>query len=165
MISYGIRYIKKEGWTNCLINNPAFATKNKPINQKTMFNDPKGPIEHFSWGKFIINGETHGKTASGKEGKGKDIRLIGNKVKKWKSRDGHKLKPEMVEKMLDKGLDTLIIGIGVNGLIECPDKVKQTVKKNGIKDLILLKTPEACQKYNELYNKGHKVGLLAHGTC
>ncbi len=130
-----------------------------------MFTDPNGPIEHFSWGKFIINGETHGKTAAGKEGKGKDIRLIGDKVKKWKSRKGHKLKPEMVEKMLDQNIDTLIIGIGVDGLIECPDKVKKTVNKSGIKDLILLKTPEACQKYNELYHKGKKAGLLAHGTC
>lgn len=24
-----------------------------------MFNDKEGPIEHFSWGKFIVSGETH----------------------------------------------------------------------------------------------------------
>ena len=42
-----------------------------------MFNDSKGAIEHFSWGKFVINGEEHGKTNEGKKGKGKDICLIG----------------------------------------------------------------------------------------
>jgi hypothetical protein len=26
-----------------------------------MFGDPKGPIEHFSWGKFVIYGKEHGK--------------------------------------------------------------------------------------------------------
>ena len=130
-----------------------------------MFNDPKGPIEHFSWGRFVINGEEHGKTEEGKKGKGKDICLIGDRVKKWKEREGHTLKTNMVSRVFDKNIDTLIIGIGANGQIDCPEEVKKEIRKNNIRELVLLKTPEACKKYNELYHQGKKVALLAHGTC
>ena len=130
-----------------------------------MFNDPQGPIEHFSWGKFIINGQEHGKTEEGKKGKGKDICLIGEKVKKWKEREGHTLDPSMVSRVFDKNIDTLIIGTGVNGQIDCPDKVKKAIRKNNIQELVLLKTPDACKKYNEYFRQGKKLALLAHGTC
>jgi hypothetical protein len=130
-----------------------------------MLNDPKGPIEHFSWGKFTINGEEHQKNEEGKKGKGKDICLIGDQVKKWKERKGHTLEPHMVSRVFDKNIETLIIGIGVYGKVECPEDVKKQVRKNNIRELVLLKTPEACQKYNELYHQGKKVALLAHGTC
>lgn len=36
-----------------------------------MFNDPRGPIEHFSWGKHMIRGQEHGKTSEGKKVKEK----------------------------------------------------------------------------------------------
>jgi hypothetical protein len=130
-----------------------------------MFNDQKGPIEHFSWGRYKIFGEEHSKTAEGKKGKGKDICIITGAVKKWKERKGHTLTPEMLQKAYDKDIETLIIGIGVNGAIECPPEVKKEIRRNGIKKLVILKTPEACQQFNELYNKGEKVALFAHGTC
>ncbi|MBS3806253.1 MAG: hypothetical protein KGY60_02010 [Bacteroidales bacterium] len=127
--------------------------------------DPGGPIEEFSWGRYVIKGETHEKTDGSKKGKGKDICLIGNRVKKWKERKGHTLEPHMVSRVFDKDIDTLVIGIGVEGRIECPEEVKKESRKNGISELILLKTPDACKKYNELYHQGRHVALLAHGTC
>lgn len=130
-----------------------------------MFDDQKGPIEHFSWGQYIIFGERHGKTGKGKFGKGKDIRIVNGKVKRWKKRQGHTLTPEMLEKIWGEDIQTLIIGIGVHGQIECPEEVKKEVKMHHINKLLLLKTPEACQKFNTLYRNGEKVALLAHGTC
>ena len=130
-----------------------------------MFKDPRGPIEAFSWGKFIINGKTHEKNEGKKRGKGKDISLIRNKVKRWKEREGHTLQPMMVSRVFDQNIHTLILGIGVYGKIDVPDEVKKEIRKNGISELLLLKTPEACKKYNELYHQGERVALLAHGTC
>jgi hypothetical protein len=129
-----------------------------------MFNDKNGPIEHFSWGKFIINGEEHSKNYS-KIGVGKDIRLVNNKVTKWKERKGHELTKSMITGIFNKNVDILIIGIGVNGAIECSEKVIQFIQKNGIKKVKLLKTPKACNEYNNLFHQGKKVALLAHGTC
>jgi hypothetical protein len=130
-----------------------------------MFDDKRGPIEHFSWGKFIVCGKEHSKVSGEKIGAGKDIRLIGKNISKWKEREGHRLGPEMITGVFDQNIEILILGIGVDGLVECPEKVKKYIKSNGIKKLILEKTPEACRVYNDLFNKGEKVALLAHGTC
>jgi hypothetical protein len=126
-----------------------------------MFEDPRGPIEHFSWGAFVIGGEEHSTTA----GVGKDVRLIGQDVSLWRERKGHKLKKSMITGVYDCNLDVLIIGIGVHGALECPDKVKKDIGEHGISELILQPTPQACGTYNELFHQGRNVALLAHGTC
>ncbi|MFP4395663.1 MAG: MTH938/NDUFAF3 family protein [Anaerolineales bacterium] len=130
-----------------------------------MFDDPQGPIEHFSWAKFVINGEEHAKTSGGIVGVGKDIRLIGAEVSAWKARHGHRLTPEMITGVYDRDLDVLILGLGANGALKCPDEVQQAIRAHGIPELILERTPEACRIYNERYHAGDKVALLAHGTC
>jgi hypothetical protein len=130
-----------------------------------MFDDKQGPIEHFSWGKFIISGTEHGKTEWGKAGKGKDIRLIGTKVSKWKEREGHKLDTNMITGVFGLNIEVLIIGTGVEGMIDCPKNVRNYITDNGIKKLIIEETPEACEIYNRIYHEGKNVALLAHGTC
>ncbi|HKL38764.1 MAG TPA: MTH938/NDUFAF3 family protein [Bacteroidales bacterium] len=132
---------------------------------ETLFKDPGGPIEEFSWGKYVIRGEVHEKNNGKKQGKGKDIYLVDGKAKIWKEREGHTLEPRMVSRVFDKDINTLIIGLGVYGRINCTEETKKEIRKNGIDELILLKTPEACKIYNEYYHQGKKVALLAHGTC
>jgi hypothetical protein len=126
-----------------------------------MFDDPRGPIEHFSWGAFVIDGEEH----STESGVGKDIRLIGEEVSAWRERKGHKLKRSMITGVYDREVDVLVIGMGVHGAVKCPDKVRKAVREHGISKLILQPTPEACATYNELFREGKRVALLAHGTC
>ena len=130
-----------------------------------MFDDQNGPIEHYSWGKFIILGEEHSEDGDVTVGKGKDIILFNNKVKEWKKRKGHNLTKEMVEDAIDKEADILIIGNGADGALSVSRKVIDYIQDQGIKKVIVEKTPEACAEYNKLYHKGKKVVLLAHGTC
>jgi len=130
-----------------------------------MFDDPKGPIEHYSWGKFIISGEEHSENDDSSKGKGKDIRMIGEKVKRWKERKGHVLDTSMVESVLGKNIRILVIGNGAYGALTVPDEVIRYLHENGIEKVIIEKTPEASRKYNEIYRAGKKVALLAHGTC
>jgi len=130
-----------------------------------MFDDPKGPIEHVSWGKFIVCGEEHSQSEAGEVGAGKDIRVIGTEVTPWKERKGHRLKKKMITGVYGKDLDVLVIGIGINGAIECPEKVRKAIRENGIEDLVVRTTVEACSVYNRLYHEGQRVALLAHGTC
>ena len=82
-----------------------------------MFDDPKGPIEHFSWAKYIIQGKTHFEGSFGNIGKGKDIKIIGTDVTKWKERKNHVLTEESVISIFAEDVDVLIIGNGVNGAI------------------------------------------------
>jgi len=125
-----------------------------------------GPIEVFSWGRFVIRGEEHTKQPDGSlKGAGKDICLSGETVLPWKERKGHLLTPEMVHCALRFAPDTMIIGNGVYGAVEVPPAVRETLLEHGIKEVIVRKTPEACELYNQLFLKGEKVLLLAHGTC
>ena len=89
-----------------------------------MFDDPRGPIEHFSWGTFVIGGEEHSSTS----GVGKDIRLVGNEVSAWNERHGHRLKKSMITGVYDRDIDVLVIGIGVHAAITCPQKVKEAIR-------------------------------------
>jgi len=130
-----------------------------------MFDDPRGPIEHFSWGKFIICGHEHGKSGGKRVGKGKDIVLKGREVKRWKARKGHRLDPTMIEEVCRSDVEVLIIGNGVDGLVECPADVHDFVRRKGICRLIVEETPKACKTYNKLFRDGENVVLLAHGTC
>lgn len=130
-----------------------------------MFDDPKGPIEHFSWGKFIVLGKEHSGKGPDRVGKGKDLILIGSDVKRWKSRKGHLLDTTMVEKLLNYKVDIVVIGNGVEGALTVSDTVVDYLLKSGISDVIIKKTPEACRLYNSLVHEGKKVAMMVHGTC
>lgn len=131
-----------------------------------MFDDPKGPIEQFSWGKFVVCGAEHsGGGVAGRKGVGKDIRLVGQDVTEWHERQGHRLTSSMITGVYDRGIEVLIIGVGVNGALECPDEVKHRIEAKGISRVILARTPDACALYNSLYRQGTRVALLAHATC
>lgn len=121
-----------------------------------------GPIELFEWGVFQINGQIH--SADG-EGAGKDVFVHAGSVLPWSERKGHRLKPHMVTCVHEIGIDILVIGNGVHGAIEVTGKTKKAIKTAGIKELIIQRTPDACQTYNKLFTEGKHVALLAHGTC
>lgn len=130
-----------------------------------MFDDPRGPIEAFSWGRFVIGGKEHSGSGPTKVGVGKDIRLIGEDVTEWRERKGHRLKKSMITGVYDHDIEVLIVGAGVHGAIECSDEVKKAVREHGIAELIVQPTPDACAAYNDLFHRGKRVALLAHGTC
>lgn len=132
---------------------------------KPMFTDPGGPIEQYSWGKFVIRGEEHSGKDESRIGKGKDIKIIKGVVKRWKERKGHVLDRSMVEDMLAKDVRVLVVGNGADGALFVPQEVLEYLLGNGIEKVIVKKTPEACREYNRLYHEGEKVALLAHGTC
>jgi hypothetical protein len=130
-----------------------------------MYNDPRGPIEHFSWGRFVICGQEHSRSEDGERGCGKDIRLIGHEVSEWRERKGHELKPSMITGVYDQHIEVLIVGVGVDGMLHCPSEVRKAISEHGVNELVLARTPEACQLYNRLFHEGKRVALLAHGTC
>lgn len=127
-----------------------------------MFDDPKGPIEHFEWGQYRIRGELHSMDGAGE---GKDIFLSEAGVQAWAARKGHKLRPAMVDRVFPLGVEVLVIGCGVNGALKVLKKTRKAIKEAGVDELIVVPTPEACRIYNRFYRQGRKVALLAHGTC
>lgn len=71
----------------------------------------------------------------------------------------------MVQPALADPPDILIIGLGVQGKLQCPDSVRRYLTSSGIKQVICMLTPLACERYNQLYRQGVSVMLLAHGAC
>jgi hypothetical protein len=132
-----------------------------PSNSPTIYEEPEGPIQQLRWGQFVINGQIHSKD----EGVGKDIRMICLEVSAWMERPGHELRIESITGVNGFGIDTLIIGTGVNGMINVPQEVKDKILQSEIKSLVVEKTPDACRIFNEFTHQGIKVALNAHGTC
>ncbi|MGV7977186.1 MAG: MTH938/NDUFAF3 family protein [Anaerolineaceae bacterium] len=125
-----------------------------------MFTDSKGPITHFEWARFTINGAVHGPD----KGVGKDIFLCKEGVSAWHERKGHKLKPGMLTRALKIRPEVLLIGTGVEGALEIGKKARNAASSAGVQ-MVAMRTPQACQEYNRLFHLGKKVVLLAHGTC
>jgi hypothetical protein len=123
------------------------------------------PIESCTWGAFVIDGQEHSETGDSIRGVGKDIRVVGKEVSEWKERKGHKLKFDMVTGVFNPDVEVLIIGIGHFSAIRCPDKVLEKIRAAGIREIIPLPTPDACQEYNRRFAANERVALLAHGTC
>lgn len=131
-----------------------------------MFNDPEGPVEHFSWGRFVVLGEEHSGSGESRVGKGKDLLIVGTTVKRWKEREGHRLDWPMVKRVLQEDVRVLVIGNGVEGALAVPREVVSTLLEKGIEKVFVEKTPEACSLYNRLYRGGEKkIAMLVHGTC
>jgi len=116
--------------------------------------EPQGPVESFEWGRYVVSGREFGK----------DIRIVGNRASKWKERKGHRLDAGMITGIGDD-VDVLIIGNGVEGALECPADLREALLDRGIREVLVLTTPEACREYNRLHNAGRRVAMLAHGTC
>jgi hypothetical protein len=127
-----------------------------------MFKDDSGPIEAFEWGRFVVNGAVH--SAEG-EGVGKDICIIDGEVTPWEARHGHRLEPDMVQIVLGMGIEILVIGIGVYGRIKVRNKTLKKIRADGVEEVLIEKTPDACKTFNEFFRQGKRVALLAHGTC
>lgn len=122
-------------------------------------------IENVEWGKFIINGVEHSKNYGKRKGKGKDLKIIGNCVESWREREGHLLTKDMVKDIAKKEIDVLVIGTGFDGTVVVPERVERYLKEQGISEIVIKKTPEACTYYNNLYKQQRNAGMLVHGTC
>ncbi|TYB32179.1 MAG: hypothetical protein FXF47_00125 [Candidatus Mcinerneyibacterium aminivorans] len=123
------------------------------------------PIEKFDWGKFVVDGVEHSKNYGLRKGQGKDLKIVGRNVESWKERRGHIVTKDMVNSVLKEKIDVLVIGTGFDGTLKVPKSVKNYLVENGVSEVIIKKTPDACNCYNKLYRQQRNVGLLVHGTC
>ncbi|KAJ8256788.1 hypothetical protein COCON_G00189400 [Conger conger] len=74
------------------------------------------------------------------------------------------VQPADLEEVLKKGVNTLVIGRGMNEALEVPSSTLEYVKKQGV-EVTVFQTEKAVQKYNALVAQGVKVGGVFHSTC
>lgn len=112
-------------------------------------------IDKYSFGKIIINGVEYAR----------DVIIFPERVRSnWWRREGHRLHIEDLEEVIEYNPEILIIGTGAYGAMKVPESVIKELEKKGI-HVIVANTREACDKYNELIEKGKKVVAALHLTC
>ena len=111
-------------------------------------------IENYRFGHIEINGKEYTS----------DVKIFSDHVQaKWWRTSGHLLTINDVENILQNPPEVLIIGTGSAGVMKVPEEVQQKIRKQGI-ELIVERTGDACNTYNELENSKQVVAAL-HLTC
>lgn len=109
-------------------------------------------IEHYSFGKIIIDGQTYTS----------DVIILEDTIlDDWWRDQGHVLNPQDLQKVYEKSPDTLVVGTGAYGRMKVPEKTRSDIENKGI-NLIVEKTEDAVQTFNEL--QGSRAAAF-HLTC
>ncbi|KAJ8368040.1 hypothetical protein SKAU_G00080680 [Synaphobranchus kaupii] len=117
-------------------------------------------IASLSWGHMKVKGSSSSY---------KDCKVWPGGSRTWDWREtgtNHHpgVQPADVEEVLKKGVNTLVIGRGMNEALQVPSATLEYVKKQGV-DVKVLQTEKAVQEYNALVGQGVKVGGVFHSTC
>ncbi|OYT41743.1 MAG: hypothetical protein B6U86_01810 [Candidatus Altiarchaeales archaeon ex4484_43] len=111
-------------------------------------------IDHYEFGKVVIDGEEYTN----------DVVITEDGIMdKWWRKEGHKLQVEDIYEILDKNPDVLIVGTGYSGYMDVLPETREFIKSRGV-ELIIEKTTEACELYNEISGNKRVVAAL-HLTC
>ena len=108
-------------------------------------------IEHYSFGNIVINGKTYSS----------DVIIFPERIRSnWRRKEGHRISIDDLIEVLEEKPKKLIVGTGASGMVLVPNEVKEILTEKGI-ELVILKTEEACQRFNAEKN----VVAALHLTC
>jgi hypothetical protein len=111
-------------------------------------------IDSYTFGTFIIDAKKFDS----------NVKLIQEKAVKCRYFEDHIIELNDFTDIIDKKPEYIIIGTGASGVVHVPEEIKEYIEKAGIK-LIIEKTVDACDTYNDLIKKKKKVCALLHNTC
>ena len=112
-------------------------------------------IDGYSFGRITIDGKQYTS----------DVMVFPDHVdSSWWRLEGHKLQPEDLTDVFAAQPEVLVVGQGNPGLMRVPQATREAAAERGI-ELVVCKTKEACQRYNELATQGKKVVAALHLTC
>ncbi len=64
-----------------------------------------------------------------------------------------------IEGLLKEGPDVLIVGTGYDNLVQVEEEIA------ALPTVVILPTPQAIRRYNELRDEGKRVAAIIHSTC
>jgi len=112
-------------------------------------------IDSYSFGNIKIEGRDYRS----------DVLIYPGRVDdNWWRKEGHLLQMEDLAEVFGLKPETLIVGLGLPGLMTIDDSVVDYCKSNNI-ILFSLPTTDAVSKYNELTSKKPLVIAALHLTC
>jgi len=115
----------------------------------------KMKIEKYSFGYITINGKEYTKDV---------IIFPDNVFCPWWREEGHSLSLRDLKNVIELSPSLLIVGTGAYGVMKVPEKTLEKLKKKNI-NVILAKTGEAVELYNENFQKNKKTIACLHLTC
>jgi hypothetical protein len=112
-------------------------------------------IDSYSFGKIVINGQEYNS----------DVIVYLDHVKNnWWRKSGHILSKDDLREVFNQNPDILVVGTGSVGMLKVPGKIKNFLEEKHI-ELIVEKTPEACDIFNKLIVEKKNVIGAFHLTC
>ncbi|MFH1783520.1 MAG: MTH938/NDUFAF3 family protein [bacterium] len=111
-------------------------------------------IDKYSFGAITIDGTSYQSDV---------IIYPGHVDDKWWRKEGHLLHIEDIEAAFSYEPEVIIVGTGHDGIMKVAPDVEGILKNRKIQ-LIVKKTANACNIYNEL-SKNKKVVATLHLTC
>jgi len=111
-------------------------------------------IEHYSWGKIIIDGKTYTS----------DVIIYPDHVDaSWWRKEGHNLHVEDVKEVIAAEPESVIIGTGALGVMKVPKETIAHLESKGI-HVHVERTGKAVELFHTL-QKDKKVIAALHLTC
>ncbi|MGD8406953.1 MAG: Mth938-like domain-containing protein [Anaerolineales bacterium] len=119
-------------------------------------------ITDLSWGNMEVS-------IAGEKQHFKDCKIWpgGARAWDWGETGTHHspgIQPADIEEILEKGVETIVLTRGQLGRLGVSSKAESFLRERGV-DYHIEKTKKAVVLFNELVQKGKRVGGLFHSTC
>ena len=119
-------------------------------------------ITRLSWGSVEV-------TTGGQTFHFRDCKVWPGGTRDWNWREtgtehSPGIQPTDVQEVLEKGVEVIVLGRGVQNRLEVQAETEALLKARGIQ-VHIESTPQAVELYNDLARQGRKVGGLFHTTC
>jgi hypothetical protein len=112
-------------------------------------------IDDYGFGYIVVNGVAYSR----------DLIILPDRlITNWWRKEGHRIDLDDLRDVLNVDLEYLVIGTGYFSRVHVSDELLKELEKKNVK-LIITDSRNAWRKYNELVDKGVKVGGAFHLTC
>jgi len=112
-------------------------------------------VDSYQFGQIVIDGTSYNR----------DCVILGDCVQaNWWRKQGHLLAVEDLQPVLAAKPSVLVVGCGTSRMMKISEETRQVLQQQNI-ELIVLKTDEAVETFNELAEKGRDVAAALHLTC
>jgi len=111
-------------------------------------------IDSYRFGEMRIGGKSYRR----------DLIIMPDRIiDNWRRKEGHRLAIYDLSQITFTGIDCIIIGTGKFGMMKVDNEVVNYFNEQQVK-VIILKTADAVQKYNEMFGE-KRLSAAFHLTC
>ena len=112
-------------------------------------------IDAYAFGRVVVNGASYEA----------DVIVFPDRVESnWWRKEGHRLQMEDLGTVVGYGPDVLVVGSGSFGMMDVPLSTIEGLESRGT-SVIVLRTSEACTRFNTLLAERKRVAAALHLTC